>query len=83
MIQEKKMPTPELQAAYDDAYMRAVQGPAFWGDEHSPKVHDPTSREQVLLQLAWQMGRLHGMDDWALKNGVQTSSLGHGPAGHS
>lgn len=77
----KKMLTPEMQAAHDAAYMQAVQGPDYWGNESAPKA-DPTNKEQVLMALAWQAGRLAGMDDWALKNGVQTSLLGHGPKGH-
>lgn len=79
-MQQKKMPTPELQAAHDAAYMQAVQGPDFW-NKNIPKV-DPTNREEVAALLAWHAGQLAGMDDWALKNGVRTSMLGHGPSGH-
>jgi hypothetical protein len=75
----KKMPTPEMQAAHDAAYMQAVQGPEYW-NKNVPEA-DPANREQVLALLAWHMGQLAGMDDWALKNGVQTSFLGHGPSG--
>jgi hypothetical protein len=75
----KKMPTPEMQAAHDAAYMQAVQGPEHW-NKNVPTA-DPSNKEQVMLLLAWQMGQLAGMDDWALKNGVQTSFLGHGPSG--
>ena len=77
----KRMPTPETQAAYDAAYMLAVQGPPFFDSEVARK-ENPT-KDEVLLMLATTMGRLAGMNDWALKNGVQTTLLGHDQSGHS
>jgi hypothetical protein len=78
----KKFPTPELQAAHDNAYMHSVQGPKFW-DEVGPDVDDPSNVAQVQMRLAWMAGHLAGMEDWALKNGIKTTLLGQGPSGHS
>lgn len=77
----KKMPTPETQFAYDAAYMRAVQGPPFFIAE--PEAKENPTKDDVLILLATTAGRLDGMNDWALKNGVQTTLLGHDLTGHS
>jgi hypothetical protein len=76
-----KMPTQETQAAFDAAYMQAVQGPPFF-EEETQRKESPTEAE-VMVLLATTAGRLAGMNDWALKNGIKTTLLGHDVTGHS
>lgn len=73
----KKMPTSETQEAWDAAYRLAVAGPPFFEEQRELNLKSSPSKEEAMILLARQMGRLAGMNDWALKNGIQTSFLGH------
>ena len=63
---EKKMPTPETQAAYDAAYEIGLRG------DDLPEREYAETKEDAMLHLATVMGYMMGTNEHYKRKGIRT-----------